>query len=96
MDIPSAGMIRNSRPHLDQTFEQPVDRPPHIFPPDIELPDHVQEIVSQDPHLQAGLVRSKPLTTGLVPAQDIFALFDPVFDFSPAVIDLDHFTGRQP
>ena len=89
-------MVRNSGPDLDQTVDQPVDGPLQIFAPDIELPDHMEKVVGQNPHLQPGLIGLETLATGLVPAQDVLALFDPVFDFSPAVIDLDHFTGRQP
>ena len=55
----------------------------------------MQEVVSQNPHLQPGLVGLKPLATGLVPAQSVFAFLDPIFHIPPAVIDLDHFTGRQ-
>ena len=94
MHIPSPGMVRNSGPHFDQTLDQPVNGPPHFFAPDIELPDHMQEVVGQNPHLQPGLVGLEPLATGFVPAQGVLAFLDPVFDLGPAVIDLDHLTGR--
>ena len=96
MDIPSSGMVGDSGPHLDKTLDQPVDGSLHFFTPDIELPDHVQEVVGQNPHLQPGLVGLETLATGLVPAQGVLALFDPVFDLCPAIIDLDHFTSMQP
>ena len=89
-------MIRNSGPYFDQTLDQPINGPPHLLSPDVELPNHVQEVVGQNPHLQPGLVGLEPLATGLVPAQGVFALLDPVFHIPPAVIDLDHLAGRQP
>jgi hypothetical protein len=55
MHIPPQGMVRNSGPHFDQTLNQPVDGPFHFFTPNIELADHVQEVLGQDPHLQTGL-----------------------------------------
>jgi len=58
MHIPPPGVVGNSGPHFDQALDQPVDRPTHIFPPNIELPDHMQEVVSQNPHLQPGLGQS--------------------------------------
>jgi len=93
MDIPSPGVVRNSGFHFDQALDKPVDGPLHFFTPDIELPDHMQQVVGQNSHLQTSLVSFKALATGLVPAQGIFALFDPIFDLGPAVIDLEHFTG---
>ena len=96
MDIPPPGMVRNSGPHFDQALDQPVHGPLHFLAPDIELPDHMQEVVGQNPHLQPGLVGLEPLATGLVPAQGVLAFLDPVFHLAPAVIDLDHLTGRQP
>ena len=35
--------------------------------PQTELTDHMQKIVSQNPHLQAGLIGLKPLATGTCP-----------------------------
>ena len=96
MNPPSAGLGRNTGTHFNQSFDQPVDGPLHFLAPDIELPDHMPEVVRQNPHLQPGLVGFKSLATGLVPRQGVLALFDPVFDLGPAIIDLDHFTGREP
>jgi hypothetical protein len=56
----------------------------------------MEEIVGQNPHLQAGLVGLEPLATGFVPAQGVLPFLDPVFDLGPTVIDFDHLTGRQP
>ena len=53
----------------------------------------MQEVVRQNPHLQPGLVGLETVAAGLVPAQSIVALFYPIFDLGPAVIDLEHFTG---
>ena len=78
MDIPSPGMIRNSGSDLDQTLNEPVNGPLHFLAPNIELPDHMQKVVSQNPHLQSGLVGLETLATGLVPAQCVLPLFDPV------------------
>ncbi len=96
MDIPPPGMIRNSGAHFDKALDQPVHGTFHFFTPYIELADHVQEVVGQNPHLETGLVGLEPLATGFVPTQGVLAFFDPVFHIPPAVIDLDHFTGRQP
>ena len=85
MDIPSPGMGGNPGPHFDQTLNQPVHGPLHFFAPDIELSDHVQEVVGQNPHFQPGLVGLKTLATGLVPAQSVFAFLNPVFHLAPAL-----------
>jgi|SRR5208337_2004398 len=61
MHIPSPGVIRNSGPYLDQALDQPVSGPLNFFAPDIELPDHVQEVVSQNSHFQTGVVSLKSL-----------------------------------
>ena len=60
MDIPPPGMVRNSGPDFDQTLDQPVDGAFHFFTPDIELADHMQEVVGQNHHLQPGLVGLEP------------------------------------
>src|SRR5208337_3437289 len=56
----------------------------------------MQKVVGQNPHLQHGLVGLEPLAAGLIPTQGVFAFLDPVFYLGPAIIDLDHLTGRQP
>ena len=94
MHIPPPGMIRNPGTNFYQALDQPVHGPLNFFAPDIELTDHMQEIVGQNPHLQPGLVGLEPLATGLVPAKRVLPFLDPVFDLCPAVIDLDYFTGR--
>ncbi|MGA9756004.1 MAG: hypothetical protein WBV23_12780 [Desulfobaccales bacterium] len=66
MDIPSPGMIGNHGAHLDQALNQPIHGSFNYFAPDIELPDHVEEVVSQKPHLQPGLVGLEALATGLI------------------------------
>jgi len=45
MHIPPSGMARNPGPHLDQALEQPVDGPSHFLSPDVELANHMQEVV---------------------------------------------------
>jgi hypothetical protein len=60
MDIPPSGVIGNPGPHFDQALDQPIHGPLNFFTPDIELPDHVLEVVGQDPHFQPGLT---PLPT---------------------------------
>jgi hypothetical protein len=79
MDIPPPGVVRNSGPHFNQAFDQPVHGTLNFFAPDIELRHHMQEVVGQNPHLQPGLVGFEALAAGLVPAQGVFALLDPVF-----------------
>ena len=94
MHIPPPGMIRNSGPHFDQTFDEPLHRPFDFFTPNIELADHMQEVVGQKPHLQPGLVGLEPLAAGFVPTQGVLPFLDPVFYLGPAVIDLDYSTSR--
>ena len=89
-------MIRNLGPNLYETLYQPFDGPPYSLTPDVELPKHVQEVVGQDPHLQPGLVGLETMATGLVPTQGVFALFDPVLDIAPAIVDLDHLRPVKP
>ncbi len=96
MHIPPSGMVRDSSPHFDQTLNQPVNGPLNLFAPDIELPNHMEEIIGQNPHLQPGLVGLEPLPAGLVPTQSVFAFLDSVFHIAPPVVDLDHLAGWQP
>ena len=96
MHIPPPGMVRNSGAHFDQALDEPINGTLHLFAPDIKLPDHMQEIVGQNPHLQPGLVGLEPLATGFVPPKSVLPFLDPVFDLGPAVIDLDHLPGRKP
>jgi len=96
MDIPPPGMIRNSGPCFDQTLDQPINGPPHLLSLNVKLPDHMQEVAGQNPHLQAGLVGLEPLATGFVPPKSVLSFLDPVFYLGSAIIDLDHFTGRHP
>ena len=64
---------------------------PYPFATDVELPEQVQEIVCQKPHLQPGLVGFKAMATCFVPAQGVLALLDPVFYLCPVMVDLDYF-----
>jgi hypothetical protein len=95
MDIPASGMVSHPGPHLYQTLDQPVDGPLHFFTPDIELPDHMQKIIGQNPHLQPSMVGLETLATGLVPAQGVLAFFDAVLHIAPAIVNFDHLTGRK-
>ncbi len=96
MNIPPPGVIRNPGPNLYETLYQPFDGPPCFLTPDVELPKHVQKIVGQNPHLQPGLVGLETMATGLVPAQGVLALLDPVLDIAPAIVDLDHLRPVEP
>jgi hypothetical protein len=51
MDIPSPGMIRNPGAHFDKSLDQPLHGPFHFFTLNIELTDHMQKVVGQNPHL---------------------------------------------
>jgi hypothetical protein len=35
MNIPPSGVVRNSGPHFDQAFDQPINGPPHFLSPDM-------------------------------------------------------------
>jgi hypothetical protein len=96
MDMPPPGMARNSGPDHDQTLDQPVYGAFHFFAPDVERPDHMQEVAGQNPHLPPGRVSVEALTAGFVPAQGVFAILDPIFHIPAAVIDLDHLAGLEP
>jgi len=95
MDLPPPTMIRDFRSHLDQTLDEPLHRPFHFFAHEVELPEHVQEVVGQDPHEQAGLVGCESTATRLVPTQRGLPLFDPVLNVAASVVHLNHFPGRQ-
>ena len=49
----------------------------------------------EPPSSAPGLVRLETLATGFVPAQGILALFNPVFDLGPAIINLNNLARRQ-
>lgn len=60
-------MIAYPRPNLNEPFDEPFDGSPYFFTPEVELPEYVQKIVSQNPHLQPGFVSLKPVATRLIP-----------------------------
>ena len=62
----------------------------------LHLPDHMQKVAGQNPHLEPGLVGLEPLATGFVPTQGVLAFLDPVFYLGPPIVDLDHLAGGQP
>ena len=72
------------------------DGPTRFFISHIESADQMEQVIGDKPHFQLGFFSSEPMATCLVPAQRVFALFDPVFDVAPPVIKLDHRKGRQP
>jgi len=55
MHMPPPGAVRNSGPSFDQAFGQPLHRLLHFLVPTRELPDHMEKVVNQNPHLQPGL-----------------------------------------
>ena len=56
----------------------------------------MEKIVGDHAHLEPGLVRLETPAARLVPPQRILALFDPVFDLCPAVVDLHHLRRLEP
>jgi hypothetical protein len=46
MDMPSPGVVRNSGTHFDEALDQAVPGLLNFFVPDIELPAHMQEVVT--------------------------------------------------
>jgi hypothetical protein len=89
-------MISDSGPSLDQTLDQPINGPPHLLSPDVKLPDHLQEVAGQNPHLEPGLVGFEPLATGFVPPQSVLLFLDSVFDLGPAIVNLGYLAGGEP
>jgi hypothetical protein len=67
MDIPPPTMIRDLRSDLGQTLDQPFHGPLEFFAHKLELPEHVQEIVGQDPHEQPSLIGGKWMAPGPSP-----------------------------
>jgi len=66
MNLPPPTLIRDFCSDLDQTLDEPPDRPFHLLATEIELPGHVQEVIGQDSHEQQGLVGCESVATGLV------------------------------
>jgi hypothetical protein len=53
MELPHPTVIRDFRSDLDQTLDEPFDRPFGLFTHEVEFPEYVQEVVGQDSHGQA-------------------------------------------
>jgi len=81
----AAGRDKRVCPHFDQALDQPVHGPLNFCAPNRELPDHMQEVVGQNPHLQPSPVGFKPQAAGLVPTESILALLNPVFHIPTGV-----------
>ncbi len=94
--MPFLGVIGDPGPDLDEPPDQPLDGAPHSLAYDVEPTEHVQKVVGQRPHLEAGKVGSEVVAAGLVSAKGVFALFDPVLDITPAVVDLHHLRPVEP
>lgn len=63
---------RNATSDLDQALDQPFYRPSDLFAHEVELPDHVQKTVGQNPHEQPGLVGAKRRQLVLSPRSVFF------------------------
>ncbi len=59
------------------------------------MPEHVQEVVRQNPHEQPGLIRCEPTATRLVPGERVLTLFDPVLNVATPVVHVDHISDRE-
>ncbi len=95
VNVPPPTMRRDFRSHLDQTLDKPLHGTFDFFAHQVDLPQHVQEIIRQDSHEQTGLVGSEATATGLVPAQRILSLFDPVLNIAATIVYLDHLSSRN-
>ena len=83
-EIPSPGVVSNSGPPIDQALDQPVHGTLNFFTPNIKLPNHLQEVIGQNPTFfpaEPKISNSNPILTSI--ASDIlskkprFALFLP-------------------
>jgi hypothetical protein len=50
MDLPPPAVMRYFRSDLDQTLDEPFHLPFDFFAHEVELPEHVQEVVGRYPH----------------------------------------------
>ena len=80
---------------LEQTLNEPLRCPFHLFAHGVELPKHAQEIVGQDFHEQPRLIGKEAVATRLVLAQHVVPLFDAVRNGPTIVAHTDHFPGRE-
>ena len=94
--MPPLGVIGNPGPDLDEPFDQPLDGAPDRLSLDVKLPEHVKQVVGQGPHLEAGMVGPEAVAAGLVPAQGVLPLLDPVLDITPTIVDLHHLRSVEP
>lgn len=95
MHPPSAAIAGNPGGGLDDPPNQPLHGPFDVLALQMEVPDHLQQVVGQSPHLQPGLVGFKPVIAGLVPMEGVFGLFGRVFHIDSAIVDPHHFPGRK-
>ena len=89
-------MIGDPGPDLDEPLDQPLDRAPHSLASDVELPEHMKQVVGQGPHLETGLIGFKAVAAGLVPAQGVLPLLDPVLGISSGIVDLHRLRFVEP
>ncbi len=72
VNVPPFGVIGDPGPDLDQPPDEPLDGAPYSLAHDVELPEHVKQIVGQGPHLEAGMIGPEAVAAGLVPAKGVF------------------------
>jgi len=74
MHPPTPPMAGDAGRILDDSSYQPFNGPLHILALQVELPDHVQQIVGHGSHFQPDLVGLETMTASLVPAQGVLRL----------------------
>jgi hypothetical protein len=84
MTWPPPAEIRDLRSNLDQTLDEPFHSAFDFFAHEVELPEHDQDIISQNPHKQPGQVGCESMATRLVPAKRVLTLFDPILNIAPS------------
>jgi hypothetical protein len=95
MHLPPPTMIRDLRSKLDQALDEPFHRPFDFFAHEVELAEHVEEVVGQHSHEQSGLVGRESMATRLIPTQRVLPLFDPIFHVPTSIVHLDYLPSRK-
>ena len=90
MHVPVSGVIDDPCSSFDQPHNDPFDGSARFFAPQIEPTNQMKQVVCKKAHFQPGFVSCELMTARLIPAERILALFNPVFNIAPSVVNFDH------
>ena len=90
MDIPPSGMIDHFDPNPYKPPDYRVYGRLDALAPECRIPNHVEQIAGKTSDWKPCLIGCEAMATSFVPSEGLLALFYPVFELSPTVVNRNH------